>query len=146
MIDFLNNIRFATAGVFEYFTFKSFFSLIITGGVFMVGADQLSAINMLLLLVVIDFITGLASAKAKGDVITSRKASRSAIKVVVYLLLIASAHLAEVIIPGDSFFETVVISFLALTEFISILENIGKMGYAIPLKLLNKLQELRDAK
>lgn len=146
MIEFLHSTRLALIGVFEYFNIKSALSFLLSAAIYMVGADQISAINMLILLVVIDFVTGLSSSKVKGEVITSRKAARSAIKVVVYLLFVASAHLAEVIIPGDSFFETVVISFLALTEFISILENIGKMGYAIPLKLLNKLQELRDSK
>lgn len=146
MIEFLNNTKFAISGVLKYFDIKSAFSFLISAAIYLVGADQLSAINMLLLLIVIDFITGLSSSKVKGEVITSKKASRTAIKFVVYLMLVSSAHLAEVILPGDSFFETVVISFLALTEFISILENIGKMGYAVPLKLLNKLQELRDSK
>lgn len=146
MMEFLHNIRLALTGVFEYFNFKTAASLLVTIGMYMVGAEHISALNALLILVVIDFITGLSSAKVKGDVITSRKASRSAVKLVVYILLVTSAHLAETIMPGDSFFETIVISFLALTEFISILENIGRMGYAVPLKLLNKLQELRDAK
>ena len=146
MVEILNNIKLAFSGIFEYFSIKSISSVALTIAAYLVGAEHIDAMNALMLLVVIDFITGLSSAKSTGEIITSKKSMRSAIKVVVYSLLVTSAHLAENVLPGDSFFENIVISFLALTEFISILENIGRMGYAVPLKLLNKLQELRDQK
>lgn len=146
MSEFLNYIWIAIRGTFEYFTFKSFCSILIAIAAYLVGPEHFQLINALMLLVVFDFITGISSAKTKGDEITSRGALRSAIKVVVYSLLVSASHLAETVLPGDTFFEHVTVSFLVITEFISILENIGKMGYAVPMKLLNKLEELRDAR
>ena len=38
------------------------------------------------------------------------------------------------------------VAFVGITEFISILENIGRLGYQTPKKLLNQLKEYRDNK
>ena len=98
-------------------------------------------------LIIFDFITGIAAAKKTGEEIKSSKVIRSAIKLVVYFLLIAGARITETAVPilGGVIDETV-IAFLALTELISLMENVGKMGYAIPKQLLNKLEKLRDDK
>lgn len=111
---------------------------------FLFGTDNFLAMQALLVLIVIDFITGIFSARKVGEEIKSKKAVKSAFKIGVYSLLVSSAHLAESIMPGSTFLVEAMTSFLALTELISILENAGKMGFAVPKKLLNQLHKLRD--
>lgn len=145
-MDYLLNIKLACAGLAEHFFIKLAGSMIITIGAYLIGAEHFGMMYALMVLAGIDFVTGIASSKVNGNEITSRKAVRSASKFVVYILFVAAGHLSEVIIPGETYFESIVISFLTLTEFISIIENIGGMGFAVPQKLLNKLREYRDEK
>jgi len=139
--DLITNIKFAWFGIFDYFNTKIITSLLSPLGVFLFGVDHVVIMKALVAVVIIDFITGLMSAKT----ITSKEAVRSAYKLAMYGLLVAAGHLTEVIVPGTTYLEEIVTSFLAVTELISILENIGKMGYAIPNKLLKRLQEFRDS-
>lgn len=146
----MNEFLAITKGVFEgignFFSLKVIPSFIVPLLGLLFGLGNPMVLKALFLLVVIDFITGIASAYVAKEPIRSRSAVRSAFKVAVYGMLIAAGHLTEAIVPGTTFIEEVVVSFLALTELISIIENIGKMGYAVPKKLLNQLQKLRDQK
>lgn len=146
MEHFFTTIKAVFIGIFNYTKSKVIVSFVVPLFAFMFGFENILILKCLMLLVVIDFVTGIISAYMSGDAITSRRAVKSAFKVAIYGVLISSAHLSEKIIPSGLFIETIVSSFLALTEFVSILENTGKMGYGIPKKLLNKLQQLRDEK
>lgn len=109
-----------------------------------VNAEALTA---LLVLIVIDFITGIYSQYQIGAKIESRKALRSAIKTAVYFSLISAGYMTEkTLIDYLHIIDETIIAFLAVTELISILENIAKLGYAIPKKLLHKLEQYRDEK
>jgi len=142
--EILSNIKWVFVGMVDFINTKVVMSLLSPLGVFLFGINHVVILKALICLVVIDFITGSWSARESGEVISSRKASRSAYKLVVYGLLAAGSHLTELILPGGTYLEEIVISFLALTEMISILENVGKAGFAIPHKLLKKLQVYRD--
>ena len=99
----------------------------------------------IMVLIIADFVTGYASAKFTKQEITSAKIFHSAIKIIIYFTFIASATMTETAVPTvGAFCDETVIAFLAFTELISITENIGKLGFAVPKKWLNKLQELRD--
>lgn len=101
----------------------------------------------LLLLIIFDFITGVYANKKRGKIISSRKIFRSALKTTIYFVLISAGHLTEKamgeVLP---LIDETTIGFLAVTELISIIENVGDMGYAVPKKLLNRLKEFRDKK
>lgn len=58
---------------------------------------------------------------------------------------IAAGHFVDITMP---FFiaESTMVGFIAVTEFISILENMGRMGFVIPKKLLNQLQDFQSQK
>lgn len=106
---------------------------------------QDKAIVAVLALVVMDFITGITAAKMSGDFIKSSRAFRSAIKTFMYLLMISAAYFTEIAFPlASQFADETVIAFLAITELISIMENLGKMGYGIPIKMLNRLKKIKD--
>lgn len=105
------------------------------------------AMLALFFLVLFDWITGILATKHTGEHIKSSKIFRTPVKLVMYFMLIAVARIAEYSLPDlVRVLDETVIGFLTLTEFISVLENTGKMGYAIPKKLLNKLKSVRDEK
>lgn len=144
MRDSLFTLKSVFDGVWEFASVKFWSSLLVPlFGVFF-GFENPAILQALFLLTAIDFVTGVCSARVAGEQIKSRIAVKSAYKVAVYGLLVSSGHLAEMITPGGTFIEEAVTSFLALTELISIIENVGKMGFAVPNKLLNQLQKLRE--
>ena len=107
------------------------------------GVQNIGNLKMLVALIVIDFCTSIGAQFKGGGRIESRRALKTVTKTVVYGAMIAGGHLAGEVI-GVSFIDTATISFLAITELISILENVGRMGYAIPNKLLDKLVRTKD--
>ena len=131
--------------VSHYFTLKSIGALYAISFATMFDIGQQVAVESLVILLALDFITGIIGAFKTGQKIESHKIFRSAIKTTVYLLMISAAHFTELAVPViESFADEAVIAFLAITELISVIENCGKMGYAIPKKLLNRLEELRS--
>jgi len=105
------------------------------------------AMLALLFLIVFDSLTGVLAAKKEGDKIRSAKLVRTAVKISIYFILITSARIAEYSVPaGISYIDEIVLAFLTLTELISVMENVGRMGFAIPKKLLVKLISIRDSK
>jgi len=114
--------------------------------VFLFDPTLHNALWALAALMIVDFASGVMTAKVTGDQITSAKIFRTALKFAVYFTLIASGHLTVTaglpFIPADA----IILTYLAATELISIIENAGRAGYAVPQKLLNQLQEFRDKK
>lgn len=131
-------------GIIRDFSFKAVVSGIFTVLTFLFGPDNAQLILGIVVLVTIDLITGLLAAKMGTEPITSRKAFKSAFKMAAYGLLVAASHVTEQIVPAQTYIDDAVIAFLAITELISILENTGRMGFAIPKKLLNQLHKMND--
>ena len=121
-------------------------ALFVGMGDFLIGAENFVTMGMLVLLIIFDFITSIMSKYKTGETIESRKALKTVTKIFIYTMFVSGTYLTEQIIPGTTFLDNAVISFLAITELISIIENIGHMGYAIPKKLLNKLETLQKSR
>jgi phage-related holin len=116
-----------------------------------------SAGGALVMLILLDTITALVAAKKNGTEIQSRKMLRTVWKILIYFTAVSAGHQVEI---AANYHETsnifldltvgsieeYVLTFLAITEFTSVLENIGRAGYAIPLKLLNKLEDYKDSR
>ena len=130
-----------TKNVVAYPIEKVLLSSAVTAACFLFDKASFPLLGGLLVLIVFDFITGLVAAKTTGVQITSAKVSRSALKVVWYGMLISGAHLAGNAAMYVTLIDDITLGFLAITELISIMENIGKMGYCTPQKLLNSLEE-----
>lgn len=124
----------------------------LTAGFVVVGdffIDDLLARAMvaIFVLIIFDWITGIFAAKKTKETIKSSKILRTPIKIAIYFMLITTARIAEFSLPEViRYLDDTIIAFLTLTELISIIENTGKMGYAIPKKLLLKLKSIRDEK
>ncbi len=105
---------------------------------FLFGNLYTDAIIAILMLIMFDTVLGIAATYYEGNPITSRRFGRVVVKGMVYFSSISAAYFADLTIPYD-FVQATMIAFVGLTEFISILENIGRMGYETPKKLLNQL-------
>lgn len=143
--DMINHIKGTFQGLGEYFTLKLYPSYMLPIAVYLFGADNLFIVKAILALIIMDGITGIFAAYKVGDEIRSSRAVRSAYKLAIYGLLLSASHLAGVVTFDTNFVVIIMSTFLALTELISIIENAGRMGFAIPKKLLNQLQEWRDS-
>lgn len=104
------------------------------------GVDAL--LIALVLLIVIDYITGLAGAWVYGK-LNSRVGFCGILKKLCILSLVVMAHFVDVAI-GTNYLREVVIGFFIANEGISILENAGKVGVPIPKKLKDVLEQLND--
>jgi len=125
------------------FDIKIVFSYLMVVGSFLFNVDRLEVLEGLLVVILFDFLTAIWANKKCGKVIESKKAIRSAFKIFVYAILISAAHFGDKalgIIDWQISLETAMTAFLVISEFISIIENVGMMGYAIPKKLLNSLK------
>ena len=143
-IKYLANIL---ASVTEHAWLKAGSAIIYAAYAFSFDPTQSAGLKALLILICMDFVTGISAAKKSGEEIKSAGIFRSALKVLLYLMMVSAAHITELAVPIiGSFGDETIIAFLALTELISILENVGRLGFSVPQKMLNKLQELRDSK
>lgn len=112
---------------------------------FLFGDLYDDAIIAVVMLMLFDTILGVRSAWVEGNAITSRKFSRVVWKGFVYMVSISAAFFLDQTLPFV-IAQTTMIAFVATTEFISILENMGRLGYATPKKLLNQLQDFKSSK
>lgn len=125
---------------------RTVFSLVIaTIGVFLswlFGGWDI-AVQVLVALMVIDYITGVIVAYINGD-IDSRVGFKGILKKVLILIALIVGVLLDRLIGIEWTFRTVVCYFFIGNEGWSILENIGKTGLPIPDKLKDKLAQLKD--
>lgn len=134
-----------TIQVFEPTMAKWVLSGIFTTVSFLFGDAYIAGLVGVLMLMVFDTIMGIMASLHEGNSISSAKFSRALLKGTVYFVAISGAYYADTTIPFDVI-QATMIAFVGLTEFISILENIGRMGFNTPKKLLNDLKGLRDSK
>lgn len=98
---------------------------------------------------VLDTITGFMAAWTTHTLISSRAFSRVLVKVVGYGSCVMIGSIITQNIPGVADFRgaTVagILTLILLTESISVLENVAKMGVPLPIGLLRRLRtRLRD--
>lgn len=112
---------------------------------FFFGDFHTQGIVAVLMLMIFDTILGVMATYYEGHPITSRKFSRVVQKGTVYFIAISAGYFADLAI-GWKLIQSTMIGFIGVTEFISILENIGRMGYQTPQKLLNQLKDFKSEK
>lgn len=94
----------------------------------------------LFILILADFVFGIAASRKSGEPVRSAKMRRTAIKLTVYFSLIGLANITEYTLPTYMhFLDESVLGFLAATELLSILENAGRLGFVVPKSLKKAL-------
>lgn len=105
------------------------------------------ALIALMGLIIFDFVTALYAVRKTGEKIKSGRIFRTPVKIVLYYLMISAGHFVELVIPQLSFMvDETILGFLALTEIISIFENVGKLGYEVPTNLFTALKDFKNKK
>lgn len=112
---------------------------------FLFGDFHLQGLVAVLMLMVFDTLLGVMATYYEGNAITSRKFSRVVQKGIVYFMGISAGYFADLTI-GLQVIQSTMIAFIGVTELISILENIGRMGYQTPKTLLNQLEHFKSQK
>lgn len=130
--------------IFAGFNYKIVTAAVYAVFAFLFDPTKTLALTALLVLIVFDTITGVSASYKNHIPIESGKMLRSALKVCFYFLFVSAGHLCEFILGSILPIETTVVAFLALTELVSVAENLGKMGYAVPQQLLLRLKKLKN--
>ncbi len=99
-------------------------------------------IQILLAFVAVDYLTGLMSAAVNGE-LSSKVGFRGIAKKVFVFILVAVGHLADLALGTNSIIQDAVCYFYMANEFISILENAGKIGLPVPDILKNAVKALQ---
>ncbi len=135
------------SSLINFMEIKALGGLVVAAYAFFFHVPHWHLMAALIALLTFDLVTGIAASKLSGEEIKSKRVLKTPLKFFIYSILISTAHLTEVILnlPGAfSVLEQAMIGFLAITEMVSIIENSGRMGFAIPKRLLNQLQQYRD--
>ena len=104
-----------------------------------------TAFESLLILMVIDYITGISAAYINPNMkLDSSKCGTGALKKVVILLIIATTYRIDLI--GQTMAKDVVLLFFIGREALSVLENAANCGLPIPQKLKDTLAQFIEAK
>ena len=104
------------------------------------------ALEALLVLMVIDYMTGLMAAYICPDLkLNSARGLRGICKKIMILMLVVLAHELEKA-AGVPAVQSVVTWFFIGNEGLSIIENAAKSGVPIPAKLRNTLEQLQSEK
>lgn len=90
-------------------------------------------------LVILDAVVGVARAIKENKFKWSQGFKRSCQKFFVYVIMLLASGVLDIQFPGE-YATTTMKSFLMVTESISIMENIGNMGWPVPLKLMQFLK------
>lgn len=128
--------------VLEYFNYIVGF---LGGGIcyWLGGYDQ--ALEILLAMVVVDYLTGLLSAYVLQE-IDSVIGKKGVAQKVGMFLTVAIAHLTDQILASGGMIRLMAIWFYISKEGISALENLGQVGVPIPEFLKKSLIQLKDKK
>jgi len=139
----IESIKRSLYHVFDLPMLKTFISsmLVCYSWVFGINSDGVLSV---LLLILIDTMTGFIRSYKEKD-LNSYSFFKFAYKVSAYLILIITARLVDKVAIG-SFFSIMVETFLAITEALSIIENLSQLGVPIPTVLIKRLKNLRDKK
>ena len=117
-------------------------SIILTTIVFLIGGWDV-AIQCLLIVIVIDYLTGVASAIYNKE-LSSKVGFKGILKKFCYLLVVALSVVIDRLTETNGVIRTMVIYFFVANDGLSILENLGEMGIKLPKKLLESLEQIKD--
>lgn len=128
--------------ILDHFSLKTLGSVLFVIGSFLFAGLSTKALIGLVLLIVVDYVTAIAHAWRIGELISSKMSLKTPVKLLVYFIMIASGHMVEYGIPEPmQYLDDTMLTFLLVTELISILKHFGNLGYKTPSKLINNLKE-----
>ena len=116
-------------------------SVILTTIIYILGGWDVALISMVIV-VIIDYITGVASAFYNKK-LSSKKGLKGIIKKFCYFLVVALAVVIDNLLGQSGIIRTLVIYFFVANDGLSVIENMAEMDIKLPKKLIDALEELR---
>ena len=101
-------------------------------------------ITFLLIVVVLDYITGMIAGGIEGK-LSSKFGVKGIGRKVLIFSLVTVAHLIDTILTNQHFIRNATIIFYLCNEMISIIENVGRAGVPVP-EFLRKAVEVLKKK
>lgn len=129
--------------------YKNYFDMVcgLFGGVvtYLLGGFD-TALQVILLFMILDYITGIIASALNGGLNSEVGAKGLAKKAGIIIMIILGSLLDRLTMNDEFIFRNVVIFFFIANEGISITENLGRIGLPIPEKIKNVLEQLKEEK
>lgn len=116
-------------------------SVILTTIVYILGGWDVALMSMVIV-VVIDYITGVASAFYNKK-LSSKQGLKGIIKKFCYFLIVALAVVIDNLLGQSGIIRTLVIYFFVANDGLSVIENMAEMDVKLPRKLIDALDDLK---
>lgn len=116
-------------------------SVILTTFVYLVGGFDI-AIQSLLIVIVIDYLTGITSAIYNKE-LSSKIGFKGIIKKICYLLVVALSVVIDNLLGQSGLIRSLVIYFFVANDGLSIIENMAEMNVKLPQKLIDALEQIK---
>lgn len=116
-------------------------SVILTTFVYLVGGFDI-AIQSLLIVMVVDYLTGITSAIYNKE-LSSKIGFKGILKKISYLCVVALSVVIDNLTGQSGLIRTLVIYFFVANDGLSIIENMAEMGVKLPQKLIDSLEQIK---
>ena len=116
-------------------------SVILTTTVYLLGGFDI-ALQSLLIVIVIDYLTGIASAIYNKE-LSSKIGFKGIIKKFCYLLVVALSVVIDNLLGQSGLIRSLVIYFFVANDGLSIIENMAEMNVKLPQKLIDSLEQIK---
>lgn len=121
--------------------FNDIFSVILTTFIYLMGGFDI-ALQSLIIVIVIDYLTGIASAIYNKE-LSSKVGFKGIIKKFCYLLIVALSVVIDNLTGQSGIIRSLVIYFFVANDGISIIENMAEMNVKLPKKLMDSLEQIK---
>ena len=101
-------------------------------------------LNSLIILMAVDYITGLMKGYVNKDLSSSTSAKGLFKKIMILLILIVGVSLDRMLGTGEHMFRTLVAFFYISNESLSIIENATQLGVPVPQQIQDALEQLKN--
>ena len=122
-------------------TINNIVSVCLTTMIYLLGGLDI-ALKSLLLIIVIDYLTGIASA-IYNKKLSSKIGLKGIIKKFSYLCVVALSVVIDELTVQNGIIRTLVIYFFVANDGLSIIENLAEMNIKLPQKLIDTLEQLK---
>ena len=116
-------------------------SVIFTTFVYLIGGFDI-AIQSLLIIMVVDYLTGITSAIYNKE-LSSKIGFKGILKKFSYLCIVALSVVIDNLTGQSGLIRTLVIYFFVANDGLSIIENMAEMNVKLPQKLIDALEQIK---
>lgn len=117
-------------------------SVLLTTIIYLLGGMDI-ALKSLIIIMMIDYITGIASA-IYNKKLSSKIGFKGIIKKFSYLCIVALSVVIDNLIGQNGVIRTLVIYFFVANDGLSIIENMAEMNIKLPKKLIDSLEQIKE--